>query len=140
LARVGYDNVKGYLKGGIKTWQQAGEDIDTIKSISPIQLEEALKNDINILDVRKNSEYYAEHIEYNNVENVCLDNMMSEYKNVDKNKTYHVHCAGGYRSVIAISILKAKGYQNLINIVEGFDGIKATNIPVSAYLCPSTML
>ncbi len=142
LSRVGYDNVKGYLKGGIKAWENAGEEVDTITNITPTEFEKELNNtNINILDVRKNSEYYAEHIEHHHVINVCLDKMMNEYSNVINNKTYYVHCAGGYRSVIAISILKTKGYKNLINVDEGFAGIKqCKNIQISDYLCPSTML
>jgi len=139
---VGYDNVKGYLKGGIKAWENAGEEVDIIPNITPHEFEKEINNpNINILDVRKKSEYYAEHIIHNNVINVCLDNMIHEYSNVIKNNKYYVHCAGGYRSVIAISILKTKGYKNLINVDEGFAGIKqCENIKTSAYLCPTTML
>ncbi len=142
LSRVGYDNVKGYLKGGIKAWENAGEEVDIIPNITPHEFEKEINNpNINILDVRKKSEYYAEHIIHNNVINVCLDNMIHEYSNVIKNNKYYVHCAGGYRSVIAISILKTKGYKNLINVDEGFAGIKqCENIKTSAYLCPTTML
>jgi len=142
LSRVGYDNVKGYLDGGIKAWEQAGEEVDAIMNMTPQEFAEAMTNhDIDILDVRKNSEFYSEHIVHDKVVNSCLDRMMTEYENLDKNKEYYVHCAGGYRSVIAISLLKNKGFKTLINIDEGFGGIKkCEGIQTSEYVCPTTML
>lgn len=142
LSRVGYDNVKGYLKGGIKSWEQAGEEVDAIMNVTPQEFAEQMANhDVNILDVRKNSEFSSEHIVHENVVNSCLDRINSEYTKLDKSKEYYVHCAGGYRSVIAISILKNKGFKDMINIDEGFAGIKkCSDIPTSKYVCPTTML
>jgi len=142
LARVGYDNVKGFLNGGIKAWKQAGEEIDAIKNMSVKEFAENIENyDVDILDVRKKSEYYTQHIIHNKMTNSCLDKLMAEYTKLDENKKYHVHCAGGYRSVIAISILKTKGFANLINIEGGFDAIKQEDdIYISEWVCPTTML
>jgi glyoxylase-like metal-dependent hydrolase (beta-lactamase superfamily II)/rhodanese-related sulfurtransferase len=142
LARVGYDNVKGFLKGGIKAWEQAGEEIDAIMNMTPKEFSENIANhDVDILDVRKNSEYFSEHIVHDNLTNSCLDKMITGYADLDKSKKYHVHCAGGYRSVIAISILNTKGFSGLINIDGGFAEIKkCENIKTSEWVCPTTML
>ncbi|MCB9359985.1 MAG: MBL fold metallo-hydrolase [Flavobacteriales bacterium] len=142
LSRVGYDNVKGFLKGGIKAWEQAGEEVDALLNMTPQEFADSIKNhDVDILDVRKESEFYSEHIENDKVINSCLDRLMTGYKNLDKDAAYYVHCAGGYRSVIAISILKNLGFKGLVNIDEGFAGIKkCENIQTSEYVCPTTML
>lgn len=142
LARVGYDNVKGFLDGGIKAWEQAGEEVDAIMNMTPHEFAQNIEElDVDILDVRKESEYYSEHITSDNVENFPLDAINRNYNQLDKSKEYYVHCAGGYRSVISISILKTKGYTDFINIDGGFDAIKnEPAIEVSPYVCPSTML
>lgn len=142
LARVGYDNVKGYLKGGIKAWEQAGEEIDAIINMTPKEFSENIANHhVDILDVRKNSEFYSEHIIHDSITNSCLDKLMTEHSKLDKNKEYYVHCLGGYRSVVAISILKTKGFNALINIDGGFNEIKTCeNIQTTEYVCPTTML
>jgi glyoxylase-like metal-dependent hydrolase (beta-lactamase superfamily II)/rhodanese-related sulfurtransferase len=142
LSRVGYDNVKGFLKGGIKAWEHAGEEVDALLNMTPKEFAESIKNyNVDILDVRKESEYYSEHIVNDKVINSCLDRLMTGYKNLDKDKEYYVHCAGGYRSVIAISILKNLGFKGLVNVDEGFAGIKlCENIQTSEYVCPTTML
>ena len=142
MARVGYDNVKGFLKGGIKAWEQAGEEIDAIMNMTPKEFSENIANhDVDILDVRKNSEYFSEHIVHDNLTNSCLDKMITGYADLDKSKKYHVHCAGGYRSVIAISILNTKGFSGLINIDGGFAEIKkCEKIKTSEWVCPTTML
>jgi hydroxyacylglutathione hydrolase len=141
LSRVGYDNTIGYLKGGIEAWKIAGEEVEFIASVSSNDFAEKMNTeDINVLDVRKNSEYYSERIIHNSLTNSCLDRMKEEHVNIE-NKEYYVHCAGGYRSVIAISILKAKGFKNLINIEGGFAAIKnEEKIQTSDYVCPTTML
>jgi glyoxylase-like metal-dependent hydrolase (beta-lactamase superfamily II)/rhodanese-related sulfurtransferase len=140
LARVGYDYTIGYLKGGMKAWQEAGFEVDTIKSISVEELADLQANsNINILDVRKKSEYDSEHVL--NAENAPLDYINESMLKVDKNKTYYVHCAGGYRSMIFNSILRARGYNNLIDVKEGFKGIKESGrFKISDYVCPTTML
>ena len=141
LARVGYDHALGYLQGGFDAWKSADKDIDTIKSITAEEFAEAESNDpeINILDVRKKSEYDSEHIA--NAENAPLDSINNSMSMIDKNKTYYVHCAGGNRSMIFASILKARGYDNLIDVDGGFGAIKASGkFKITDYVCPTTML
>ncbi len=141
LARVGYDNTIGYLKGGFEAWKNAGKETDTIESISVDELAKRMEEnpDLNILDVRKKSEHFSEHLIGS--ENIALDYINEHIAEVDKDKTYYVHCAGGYRSMIFISILKARGYDNLIDVQGGFDAIKASGkFKVSDYVCPTTML
>ena len=141
LARVGYDHAIGYLKGGIEAWKEAGKETDNIKSMNINQFVSAYQSDknINILDVRKASEFYAEHIV--DAENAPLDYINESMLKIDKNKTYYIHCAGGYRSMIFASVLKARGYDNLINVQGGFTAIKNSGaFPVTDYVCPSTML
>jgi glyoxylase-like metal-dependent hydrolase (beta-lactamase superfamily II)/rhodanese-related sulfurtransferase len=141
LARVGYDHAIGHLAGGFDAWKKANKEIDHIPSVSADEFakREAEDATINILDVRKQSENYSEHII--GAVNAPLDYINESMKQVDKDKTYYVHCAGGYRSVIFASILKARGYDNLINIAGGFSAIKASGkFKISEYVCPSTML
>jgi len=141
LARVGYDYAIGYLKGGFEAWKAEGKEIDTIQSISPEEFATAeIENpNINILDVRKKSEYDSEHIL--NAINAPLDYINDSMTKIDKQKTYYVHCAGGYRSMVFASILKARGYDNLIDVEGGFSAIKQTGkFNITDYVCPSTML
>ena len=141
LARVGYDNTIGYLKGGFEAWKNAGKETDTIESISVDVLAKRLEEnpDLKILDVRKKSEHFSEHVIGS--ENIALDYINEHIAEVNKDKTYYVHCAGGYRSMIFNSILKARGYGNLIDVQGGFDAIKASGkFKVSDYVCPTTML
>ena len=139
LSRVGYDNTLGYLDGGIESWKSSGNEIDTIKSISPQQFEEDLKDNITVLDVRKESEFFSEHIVGENITNFPLDFVNEKYNELDKNQKYYIHCAGGYRSMITSSILKARGFDNLIEVAGGFAKIRETNIKLTAYACPTTM-
>jgi hydroxyacylglutathione hydrolase len=141
LARVGYDYALGYLAGGFEAWKNAGKEIDTIESITAEEVanREAKDLDLRILDVRKISEYQSEHIE--NAENVSLDYINQTMAMVKKDQTYFVHCAGGYRSMIFISILKARGYENLIDVKGGFTALKNSGkFPITDYVCPSTLL
>lgn len=141
LARVGYDNTIGYLKGGFEAWKNAGNEVDYIESISVDELASRKTQDstISILDVRKQSEHFSEHII--DAANIPLDYINQHLADIDKEKTYYVHCAGGYRSMIFTSILKARGYENLIDVQGGFDAIKASGkFQVSDYVCPTTML
>ena len=141
LARVGYDYAIGYLEGGIDAWIKAGKETDEVLSVNAEQMARQIKNDpsLGILDVRKKSEYDSEHMI--NAENASLDYINDSMLKVDKNKTYYVHCAGGYRSMIFISVLKARGYNNLIDVKEGFKAIKATGLfDLTDYTCPSTLL
>ncbi|MCJ8210553.1 MBL fold metallo-hydrolase [Mucilaginibacter sp. RS28] len=141
LARVGYDYTIGYLKGGFEAWKAAGKETENIASVSAEELLQLKENqkDVNLLDARKASEYSAEHVI--GAENIPLDYINSHMSEVDKNKTYYVHCASGYRSMIFISILKARGYDHLININGGFKALKENGkFNISPYVCPSTML
>ncbi|MDG4716438.1 MBL fold metallo-hydrolase [Winogradskyella marincola] len=138
LSRVGYDNTLGYLKGGIEAWKTSGKDIDTLESISAEEFSKRAKADnLNILDVRKDGEYKSMHLE--NAQHFALDYINNQMDQIAKDKTYYVHCAGGYRSVIAASILKARGYHNLVDIAGGFGAIKKTDLPTTDFVCPSTL-
>lgn len=140
LARVGYDFTIGYLKGGFNSWKDSGKEIDRIISVSPDELAEKMSHEpVNILDVRKNSEYQSEHVI--NAENAPLDFINDSMSKIDKNKTYYVHCAGGYRSMIFVSILKARGFDNLIDVKAGFKAMKESNkFNLTEYVCPTTLL
>lgn len=140
LARVGYDHAIGFLKGGFDSWKAAGKEIDQIESVDAVSMAALVKEKaLPILDVRKASEYGSEHII--SAENAPLDYINDSMSLIDKNKTYLVHCAGGYRSMIFISVLKARGFDNLINVNGGFSKIKkAALLPVSDYVCPTTLL
>lgn len=132
LSRVGYDNCIGYLKGGFKTWKKSKNKISTLKSVSATSFVDTLKvNKINILDVRKVSEYNNNHIEASR--NKPLSNIKNELDDIDKEGDIYVHCAGGYRSIIAISILKQKGFKNLIDVAGGFGAIKKSDLNKSCY-------
>ncbi|GAA4230459.1 MBL fold metallo-hydrolase [Postechiella marina] len=140
LSRVGYDNTLGYLEGGIEAWKHAGKDIETITSISVDAFNKEFNTKtINVLDVRKDGEYSSEHLVGEQVQHFALDYINENMNAIDKDKTYYVHCAGGYRSVIAASILKARGFNNLIDIAGGFAAIKQTELPITNYVCPSTL-
>lgn len=141
LARVGYDNTIGYLEGGFKGWQNAGKETDTIESIPVDELAKRIEQDpdLNILDVRKKSEHFSEHVI--DSENIALDYINEHIAEVNKDKTYYVHCAGGYRSMIFSYILRARGYDNLIDVQGGFKAIKESGkFEISDYVCPTTML
>lgn len=140
LARVGYDHTIGYLKGGIDAWVKAGKETSQIQSVTADQMSQRLKIDpaIRVLDVRKASEFLSEHML--DAENIPLDYINDHLAQIDKNKTYFVHCAGGYRSMIFNSVLKARGYDNLIDVRGGFKAIKDSGkLEVSNYVCPSTL-
>jgi hydroxyacylglutathione hydrolase len=138
LSRVGYDNTLGYLEGGINAWKASGRAIDTLDSISAEEFAKRSKtSEINILDVRKDGEYQSMHLE--DVQHFSLDLINDKMNEVSKDKTYYVHCAGGYRSVIAASILKARGFNNLIDIAGGFGAIQKTDLPTTGFVCPSTL-
>jgi rhodanese-related sulfurtransferase len=140
LARVGYENVLGYLKGGFEAWKRAGKEIDEIESISADEFEKRLQAEgdkAKVIDVRKVAEYYSQHVL--NAVNAPLAYINEHMADFDANKTNYIHCAGGYRSVIAASILKARGIHNIVNIAGGFKAIEQTKIPQSDYVCSSTM-
>ena len=140
LARVGYDFAIGYLKGGFEAWKSENREIDTINSIPATEFIDLYKKDSNvsILDVRKTGEFLSEHIV--DAINLPLDYINDGITSIDKNKTYYVHCAGGYRSMIYLSILKSRGYENLINIESGYKTIVSDeDVKRTEYVCPSTL-
>lgn len=141
LARVGYDHSIGYLQGGFAAWQQAGKETDAITSITAAELAAIKEKDpgVRIADVRKESEYNSEHLI--GAESMPLDYINDQVQKLDKNKTWYVHCAGGYRSMIFNSILRARGFDKLIDVKGGFKALKDTGkFPVSDYVKPTTML
>ncbi len=139
LSRIGYDNSNGVLKGGIDTWVKAGDSIDTIETISAVDFaKKAQSEKIEIMDVRKESEFTSEHIE--DAINEPLDTINANMDKIDNEKTFYIHCAGGYRSVIFESILKSRGYHNFVDVLGGFGSIKeTTDIPTTVFVCPSTL-
>jgi rhodanese-related sulfurtransferase len=137
LSRVGYDNTLGYLDGGIKAWIASGKDIESIKSISAEEFSKKNIENLHVLDVRKDGEYKSTHLE--NAQHFALDFINENMSDINNKNEYHLYCAGGYRSVIASSILKARGFSDLINIEGGFGAIKKTDLTVSEYVCPSTL-
>lgn len=140
LARVGYDNVVGYLEGGFASWIKAGKEVDTLETVDIETLEKRFHKDAPaaVLDVRKPSEFAAEHIE--NAQNLPLDYINQNMDKVDREKSYFVHCKSGYRATIASSILKSRGFHDLVSIYGQFDDIIASaSIPTTDYVCPTTV-
>ena len=137
LARVGYDNTIGYLKGGFDSWKKAGLEYDTVTTVDATELEEKMKEHVPVFDVRKPGEYASEHLV--DVPSTPLDFLNEHLAEFPKEENFYVHCAGGYRSMIAASILKARGYHNVIDVKGGYAAIKNTGIKRTAYVCPSTL-
>ncbi|MCB0550636.1 MAG: MBL fold metallo-hydrolase [Phaeodactylibacter sp.] len=133
LSRVGYDNPIGYLEGSFEAWKNAGEEVDTIDEVTPEQLAKLYKDkSINILDVRKESEYNAQHVV--GAQNFPLDFINKNMSEVNRDTKYYVHCAGGYRSMIAASILKSRGFDKLVNIQGGFKALEELKqLPLTEY-------
>lgn len=129
LSRVGYDHTLGYLKDGVSAFPSELKTIET-KSVQEI---EGNKEGLTIIDVRKPGEFEAEHVE--GATHYALDFINDHLNELDKNTPYHVHCAGGYRSVIAISILMRQGYDKLVNITEGYKGFQGSSFPLTAFVC-----
>ena len=139
LSRVGFDNVFGYLKGGFNSWKNSTKEIDEVKRISPIEFVEQFNENSKIIDVRKIGEYSAEHID--NAYSKPLDNISDWVSTIDDSEHFFLHCAGGYRSMIAASILNSHGIRNFTEIEGGFNGIKKTEkLPTSDFVCQSKTL
>ncbi len=139
LARVGYDNALGYLKGGIASWQAQGLKTSSISSISAEEFIRQLTTaQLQTLDVRKASEFESQHLEF--AQNFPLDFINKNMDQVSRDQQYFLHCQGGYRSVIAASILKARGFDQVVNVEGGFNAIKQLTTQVTAYQEPATML
>ena len=138
LSRVGFDGTIGYLKGGFEAWKKEGKDYDIIPSVTASKAKEKLdKTHSPVFDVRKESEFLSEHLV--DAHNTPLDFLNRHLAEFPKKDDFYVHCAGGYRSVIAASILKSRGIHNLVNIEGGFGALKNAGAPVSDYVCPSTL-
>ncbi len=139
LSRVGYDNTLGYLQGGIDVWKLAGKEVDSVTSFTVDEFSSEIntKSDKIVLDVRKPSEWEAEHVIHS--VNFPLDYINEEMDKVDKDTTYLIHCEGGYRSMIAASILKSRGFHNVVNIAGGFKSILEAHIPTTEYVYPTTL-
>lgn len=140
LSRVGYDHTLGFLKGGMESWKAAGKDVDTVSyiSVEDLAAKQAEGADLNILDVRKPSEFLAQHA----IEaiNFPLDYINRNMKKLDKEQTYYLHCKGGYRSMITVSILKARGFENLVDIEFGWNAMEENDgIAKTEYACPTTI-
>lgn len=132
LSRVGYDNTIGFLDGGMEAWKAAGEEVDTIEDITAAEFAARFKDFKNPLDVRRASEYNAEHVV--GLKNFPLDFINSNMSQLNRDEQYVVHCAGGYRSVIAASILKARGFDKVVNILGGYKALVETNLPRTEYV------
>ncbi len=135
LARVGYDYVIGYLQGGFENWLQQGKETDAVHRISVEEFEAKYNSEAMVIDVRKPGEFSAEHIE--NAVNLPLDFINIHLANFPKKTPFMMHCQGGYRSMIAASILKSRGWNNFIEVEGGFAAISKTKVPRTAVVCSS---
>jgi glyoxylase-like metal-dependent hydrolase (beta-lactamase superfamily II)/rhodanese-related sulfurtransferase len=138
LSRVGYDNTIGFLKGGFPAWKAAGKEVDTVERINATEFSSRYKADAVVIDVRKQSEFDSEHVV--GAINVPLNQINKHLAQFPKEKPFIVHCAGGYRSMIAASILKQRGWDNFVDVEGGFGAIKDTDVKRTEYVCPSTLL
>jgi hydroxyacylglutathione hydrolase len=139
LSRVGFDNVLGYLEGGFETWKNSGKDIDTVERISAKEFEERFKAvEDKVIDVRKESEYAAEHVEDAYSKPLAYINEWT--KDINPEEHFFMHCAGGYRSMIAASILHARGYHNFTEVAGGYKAIAETSVPKTDFVCQSKIM
>jgi rhodanese-related sulfurtransferase len=137
LSRVGFDHGIGYLDGGFESWKKAAKEYDTVASITASQFEQEEKErHLPVFDVRKESEYLSEHVV--DAKNTPLE-FLNDHLASFPEQSFFVHCAGGYRSMIAASILKSRGIHNLIDVKGGFKAIKETGVKTTNYVCPSTL-
>jgi len=135
LSRVGFDKTIGFLQGGIAAWKSSGKETDSLTSISAEEFKKVIETlDIPVFDVRKEREYASSHIQKAKL--TPLDFLNDYLTEFPSNKDFYLHCAGGYRSIIAASILKSRGIHNLIDVAGGFADIKKVGIPVTNEVCP----
>ncbi len=138
LSRVGFDHTLGYLQGGFESWKKAGKEVDTITSLPTAEVKKQLEKDkLPVFDVRKGSEYESEHLA--DARNTPLDFINKHLAEFPKDRNFYLHCAGGYRSMIAASILKSRGIHNLVDIAGGFKAMKESGMEMTDYVCPSTL-
>jgi hydroxyacylglutathione hydrolase len=139
LTRVGFDNVIGHLKNGFQEWSAAGYEVDTVNRITADEFEKEVKiGESRVIDVRKESEYEAEHIEEAYSRPLAAINEW--VKDIDPEEHFFMHCAGGYRSMMAASILLARGYRNFSEVGGGFNAIAKTTVPKTNFVCQSKVL
>ncbi len=139
LSRVGFDNLIGHLEGGFEAWQNAGHEIDTVNRISAEEFERQVTiGESKIIDIRKESEYEAEHIE--DAYSKPLAYINEWVKDINPEEHFFLHCAGGYRSMIAASILEARGFRNFSEVEGGFNAIAKTKVPRTDFVCQSKVL
>lgn len=139
LARVGYDHAIGYLNGGFETWKTSGKDFETVQRITAEEFKERLDSgEPLVVDVRKKSEYGSEHVI--DAINIPLNVINEHLSEIPKDKPFILHCAGGYRSMIAASILKQRGWSNFVDVKGGFTAISKIGVPITEYVCPTTLL
>lgn len=139
LARVGYDNTLGYLKGGIEAWKAAGKEVDTVESITPEELSARMADGTagTVVDVRKPTEFLSQHM--TETLNVPLDYINKNMGKLNRKDTYSLYCRSGFRSMIAASILKSRGFDNVIDIKGGWEEIEKSDLPKTEYTCPTTI-
>ena len=138
LSRVGFDHILGHLEGGFDAWKSAGKEVDSVNRISPEQFaSEATIGTDMVVDVRKESEYRAEHVD--EAYNKPLDNINDWFMSMNDQEPFYLHCAGGYRSMIAASILKARGIHNFKEVDGGFAAISKTSVPKTDFVCQSKL-
>jgi len=138
LSRIGFDNTIGFLKGSFEAWKNDSMEYDTVAAIYALDFKAAIEVEhVTVFDVRKESEFVAEHIE--NAKNTPLNKLNNHLSEFPSKDIFYLHCAGGYRSMIASSILKSRGIHNIVDVAGGFESIKEVGIPVSDFICPSTL-
>jgi rhodanese-related sulfurtransferase len=138
LSRVGFDNILGHLAGGFASWKTKGKDIDTVNRITAAQFESEVNlAEDTVVDVRKESEYRAEHVD--EAYNKPLDNINDWFMAINDQEPFYIHCAGGYRSMIAASILKARGIHNFKEVDGGFAAISKTEVAKTDFVCQSKL-
>ena len=130
MARVGFENVVGYLEGGMHTWEIEHDQLDTVSSITPEEFEPISNSDHSTLDVRKPGEFDESHV--SGAIHIPLIDLEKEMGKLNANEKYYVYCRSGYRSMVASSILKANGFKDVVNIYDGITGIQQTEVKLSA--------
>ena len=139
LSRVGFDNILGHLDGGFPSWKAAGKDVDEVNRISAAEFAKKFKiGEDKVLDIRKDSEYAAEHIE--DAYNRPLAYINEWIKDINPNEHFYMHCGSGYRSMVAASILEARGYRNFTEVDGGFKAISETSVPKTNFVCQSKVM
>ena len=139
LSRVGYDHSIGFLKGGFESWKQAKKEYGTVDRITPALFAKDYNSGENLVfDIRKKSEFDSEHVI--GAINVPLNELNAHLSEFPKHRPFILYCQGGYRSMIAASMLKQRGWEDFVDVDEGMDGIVKTDVKRSKYVCPTSLL